>query len=234
MWSRRILRSLRQRGISGSLGRVLSVLQERIFDLRYGTDTVSFADLKSLTIDGEHAAEGTPYQPTRLRLVRQVLSALVPAPGGAFVDFGCGKGRVLLLAADYGFRRVTGVEFAKELCEIARDNVARYRRKTGIQTDIRIVEGDAVEYEVQDDENVFFLSNPFSAALVEKVAKNIARSLTSKGRRGLIIYNNPLWSEAIEQRGFSPFLDFNARECLVYGNTLDFEKQQGERRRVAA
>jgi hypothetical protein len=98
------------------LDRALSVLQERLFDLRYGTDTVSFAELDGLTIRGQNAAEGTPYQPTRLRFVRQVLSALRPPQEGAFVDFGCGKGRVLLLAADYGYRRVTGVEFAKELC----------------------------------------------------------------------------------------------------------------------
>ncbi len=116
----RILRSLRREGVVWSANRALSVLQERLFDFRYGTDTVTFTELGSLTILGQHAAEGTAYQPTRLRVVRRVLSALSPPPGSAFVDFGCGKGRVLLLAADYGFHRITGVEFAQELCGIAR------------------------------------------------------------------------------------------------------------------
>jgi SAM-dependent methyltransferase len=217
----RLWRSLRRRGVLGSADRLLSVLQERLFDLRYGTDTVSFAELDLLTIQSRSAAEGTPYQPTRLRLVRQVLSALKPSPESAFVDFGCGKGRVLLLAAEYRFRRVTGVEFAKELCEIARDNIARYRVKTGSQADIRIVEGDALEYEVGDDENYFFMFNPFSAELVEKVAGNIARSLKSQGRRGLLIYNNPMWSEAVQHQGFVPSIAFNGGECVVYRNDLD-------------
>jgi SAM-dependent methyltransferase len=229
MWWRRVSHSLRSRGIAGSAECVFSKLQERLFDLRYGTDTVSFAELNTLTIGSEHVADGTAYQPTRLRLVRRVLSSLNLAPGGAFVDFGCGKGRVLLLAADYGFRRITGVEFAAELCQIARNNLSRYRKKTGIQTDIRIVEGDAAEYEIQDDENVFFMSNPFSAVLMEKVVKNIVRSLQSKNRGGLIIYNNPLWGEAIERQGFVPVLDIDSQECIVY--RYDAET---ERRRIAA
>jgi SAM-dependent methyltransferase len=214
-----LFKSLRSRGIIGSADRMLSALQERFFDFRYGTDTVAFVELKSLTIAGEHLADGVAYEPTRMRLVRRAISALNLAPGGAFVDFGCGKGRVLLLAADYGFRRVTGVEFAKELCDTARTNLARYRTKTGIDTDIRIVEGDAVEYEVKDDESVFFLANPFSAALVEMVVKNIMHSLTAGKRRGFIIYNNPLWSDVVERQGFTPFLDFDGGECIVYSNT---------------
>jgi precorrin-6B methylase 2 len=234
MWPRRILTSLRRRGVIGSLDRALSVVQERLFDFHYGTDTVSFVELDSLTIGGENAAEGTPYQPTRLRLVRQVLSALHPSPESAFVDFGCGKGRVLLSAADYGFRRITGVEFARELCDIARENIARYRKKTGTQTDMRIVEGDALEYRIQDDEDFFFMFNPFSTALVEKIAKSVMQSLAARGRQGYLIYNNPLSGNSIERQGFSPVLDFNAGECVVYRNTLGLEDLHGARRRIAA
>jgi len=203
-----------------SVDRTLSVLQERLFDWRYGTDTVTHVELKSLTIESQHASEGTPYQPTRLRLVRRLMSALSPPPGSALVDFGCGKGRVLLLAAEYGFRRITGVEFAKELCGVARDNVARYQKKTGIQTDIRIVEGDAVEYEIQDDDNCFFMFNPFAAAVMTKIIHNITRSVARKDRQVFIIYNNPLCCDVIEQQGFSPLLNLHGGECVVYSNRV--------------
>ena len=217
---KRIIRSLRSRGIVGSADRTLSVLQERLFDWRYGTATVTFVELGELTIEGPHAADGFGYQPTRLRPFRKLMAALNVPPGSALVDIGCGKGRVLLLATDYGFRRITGVEFATELCAIARENIARYRRKTGIQTDIRIIEGDAVDYEVKDDDNYFFMFNPFSDALVEKVAQNIVRSLTTKDRQVFIIYNNPLSRGAVERQGFSLFMDYNAGEWLVYSNTV--------------
>jgi SAM-dependent methyltransferase len=218
MWWKRVSRSLREKGVVWSVDRALSVLQERLFDWRYGTDTVTHVELESLTIASRHASEGTPYQPMRLRLVRQLMSALSPLPGSALVDFGCGKGRVLLLATAYGFQRITGVEFAKELCCAARDNVARYRQKTGIPTDIRIVEGDAVDYEIQDDDNVFFMFNPFAAAVMTKIVQNIGRSVAQSDRQVFIIYNNPLCCDVIEQQGFSPLLDFHGGECAVYSN----------------
>jgi len=217
--SKQILASLRIRGIAGSLDRVLSILQERLFDLRYGTDTVAWADLDSLTIDSPHVAEAVRYEPMRLRPLRRVMSALKPPLDGTFVEIGCGKGRVLLLAADYGFQRIIGIEFAKELCSIARDNVARYRRKTGIQSDIRIIEGDAVDYEVQDNDNVFFVNNPFGAALVERLVQNIVQSLAKKGRQVFIIYHNPRWHAVMEQQGFSPLLEIDGGDCVVYSNT---------------
>jgi SAM-dependent methyltransferase len=218
MWLKRMIRKLCRRRVAWLVDRALSVLQERLFDFRYGTDTVTFAELGSLTIVGQHAAEGTDYQPARLRVVRRALSALNPPPGSAFVDFGCGKGRVLLLAADYGFQRITGVEFAQELCGIARDNLARFRSKRDIPTDICIVEGDAVEYAIQDDENVFFLSNPFGESLVEKVIQNIARSAAVAKRQVFVIYNNPLWHNVVERQGFLTLLSLDFGECVIYTN----------------
>src|ERR1700733_6367017 len=44
----------------------------------------------------------------------------------SFVDVGSGKGRALLLAMDYPFREILGVELSPELDRIARANVARY------------------------------------------------------------------------------------------------------------
>ena len=43
-----------------------------------------------------------------------------------FVDVGLGKGRALLLASDYPFREVIGVELSPELDRIARSNIALY------------------------------------------------------------------------------------------------------------
>lgn len=214
----RIVRSLRKRGIAWWADRALSMIQERCFDLRYGTDTVEFVGPGALTIIGENKDKGNGYQPTRMRFFRRMMSTLNPPPGSNIVDFGCGKGRVLLLATEFGFTRVAGIEYAKELCVIARDNVARYRKKTGFKSDIRIVEGDAVNYEIQDDDTVFFMFNPFGAELIEKIVQNIRRSLTRKNRKVFIIYNNPLWQDSIARHGFTQLKGFNALECVVYSN----------------
>ncbi|MFZ1936630.1 MAG: class I SAM-dependent methyltransferase [Thermoguttaceae bacterium] len=220
MWLKQFIAKVRRRGVIGSVDRAMSMCQERLFDLRYGTDTVVRAYLKSLTIDSPNVALGVEYAPMRLRPLRRLMSALTLPLDGTFVDVGCGKGRVLLWAANCGFQRIVGLEFAKELCSVARDNVNRYRRKTGIQSDIRIVEGDAVDYEVQENDCVFFMNNPFGAPLVEMFLDKIVRSLAVKSRRVFIIYNNPRWHTAMEQRGFSPFVEIDGGECVVYRNTV--------------
>jgi predicted RNA methylase len=215
----RLVKSLRTKGIAWSVDRGLSAVEERLFDLRYGTDTVTFAKAESLTIEGPHRDDGTGYQPSRIRPFRRLMSALRPPAGSAFVDFGCGKGRLLLLAADYGFQRITGVEFAKELANIASDNLARYQRKKSIRGDIRIIQEDAVDYRIQDDDNFFFMFNPFAASLVEQIARNVAQSVTRASRQVFIIYSNPLWRGGIEQQGFSWVQAFDSDEILVYSNS---------------
>ena len=46
-----------------------------------------------------------------------------------FVDVGSGKGRALLLASEYAFQEIIGVELSPELDRIARSNIARYAAK---------------------------------------------------------------------------------------------------------
>jgi precorrin-6B methylase 2 len=213
-----MVRSLRNRGLAWSADRALSVIQERLFDLRYGTDTISFAELNTLSITGENVSQGKPYQPTRLRLLRRVFAAINVPPQSALVDFGCGKGRVLLVAAECGFRRVTGVEFAHELCEIATDNVARYRAKSGVGADIQVIEGDAVEYAIQPDENVFFFANPFGEALVERVMQNINRSAQSDDRQIFVVYSNPVWATVMERQRLRVYRNIGSGDCMIYTN----------------
>ena len=45
-----------------------------------------------------------------------------------FVDYGAGKGRVLLLASEHPFAAVGGIEFAEELHDDAVMNIAQYPR----------------------------------------------------------------------------------------------------------
>ena len=156
--------------------------------------------------------------PMRVRPLRRVMSTLKVPLDGAFVDVGCGKGRILLLAARHGFRHIVGLEFAKELCVVARDNVTRYQKKTGVPCDIRVIEGDAVNYDIQDNDTVFFLNNPFGEVLVERFTENIVRSLAAKSRQVYVVYNSPRWRPVLERHGFSPLWEIDGGECIVYGN----------------
>lgn len=194
--------SLRNQGLSATLGKLWGLVVDYWFEFRYGLDTCSCSELDGLTVAGDNKAKGYRYQPTRVRPLRRLFNAVMPMvpPESVLVDFGSGKGRVLLVAAESGFREVRGVEFAHELCEVARKNVARYKAKTGVETDFKIIESDAAKYIVSADENVFVVCNPFDETILGAVLDNIAASLRKQPRKVLILYYNPRWGHVIEQR----------------------------------
>ena len=76
----RWLRSLRNRGFIGTVLRALSIIEEGLFDLRYGTDTVAFVKLRPEAISSPNASEGVDYVPTRILPLRKVLAAMNPGP----------------------------------------------------------------------------------------------------------------------------------------------------------
>ena len=56
-----------------------------------------------------------------------------------FIDIGSGKGRVLLIAAEFGIKEVRGIEFSPVLCEIAKKNISIYKEKTKSKTAFKII-----------------------------------------------------------------------------------------------
>jgi hypothetical protein len=174
-------------------------ITDRIFDARYGTDTRTQATLDSLTGvvgDAEHAE---PYQATRVIALRSLLRTLKLPPGNVLVDFGSGKGRVLMVAAPFGFRAVRGVEFSAGLCEIARANLERFRRRSGGAAEFEIVHADAGTYRIRDDENVFFIFNAFDDHILRRVMHNITQSFGRLPRPMILIYRRPVHEGCISE-----------------------------------
>jgi len=64
-----------------------------------------------------------------------------------FIDFGSGKGRVLLLAARYPFKEVVGIEFSKELNDIALLNSAGMPPHLNRAGKVSAICCDATEFE---------------------------------------------------------------------------------------
>ena len=197
----RLKNSLRQLGLWATILKSYIIIMDFYFDIKYATETGTRTKLENLTIESDNKERGVDYQATRvvpLRKLFHYIKSMIP-DDSLFVDFGCGKGRALLIASQFGFREVRGVEFAHELCEIAKRNCAVYKAKTAVKTEFQIIASDVVDYDVNADENVFFMYNPFDEVVLGKVLDNIATSLTIQPRRILIIYYNPKYGNFIEQ-----------------------------------
>jgi predicted RNA methylase len=206
----RLWRSLRKFGPGIALLRIYVALTDHWFDWRYLVKTCGAASFDGLTVRGSNLEHGNRYEPTRVVLLRWLLKQISPMipPGSALVDLGCGKGRVLLIGAQAGFRKVKGIEFAHELCEIARENCARFQHRVVPATEFCLYESDVVEYKIEPDDNVFFMFNPFDDHIHRKVIANINASLARHARTVLICYYNPKFREASDQTtGFKSVMD---------------------------
>jgi SAM-dependent methyltransferase len=216
---RQLLSGLRVKGIRNSLKLLWMRLEDRAFDIYHGTSTWRRVPLGRLTITSENKGHGAKYDGSPVSPLRKVLQGLEVTREDVFVDFGSGKGRALLIASSFPFRRVVGVEFACELCTTARANAAIYASRNKGAAPIEIVEEDAVKFCVQPEHTVFYFFNPFDQCIMQSVLQGIVGSWRQRPRRMFVIYYHPMHRGVIDacdlfhlQRDY----EIMARRFLVY------------------
>jgi SAM-dependent methyltransferase len=139
----------------------------------------------------------SPYQPTEPGLFHEMMGALSRQTGFAFGDFvfidlGSGKGRTLLMASDYPFCRVVGVELLPALNLIAQENLNKYRSDAQKCFAIESTCADAAGFDFSGEPIVLFLFNPFPESGLRRVIANLEQSLREYPRKVYVLYHNPL------------------------------------------
>ena len=193
---------LKNKGLKGFFSFVFSTLADYTFDYKYGTQTRKRVDCDELETSSSNKDSASRYQATKERPFRKLMEVIELPQGSVFVDVGCGKGKVLLMASQYGFDRVVGIEFSPPLCEIARQNIETFKKNRKSETKIEVYEGDVLEYPFQHDENVWFLYNPFDGSVLGEFYKNLRRELEEYPREIYFIYHISEHKDQIEADGY--------------------------------
>jgi SAM-dependent methyltransferase len=181
------------------------------FDAMHGVVTEALIFLGELDPEtiGNAMEDATHYEPTPLAQFDEMLDALsIPHAQYTFVDIGAGMGRVILLASVKPFKQVVGVEVSGALCETARDNVVRWRRRHPDLRckDVRVVCKDASAFHFPPGNLVFYLYNPFGETTLRVLVERIAKECTA---RALIMYHTPVHRAILdESENFSVVADF--------------------------
>jgi len=210
---------------------VVSRLADILFDLRYGTDTVQTVEVDELDVNGVRANQAQRYQPTGSLPFTRLMKLYRFPKDEVLVDFGAGKGRVLLMGMLYGFRKVIGIEFSAELCAVARANIERLRaRGRGLGSAADVVHQDAGQYAFRDEESIFYFFHPFDDALLGRILDNIHASLERAPRPAWIVYYLPVHAGVLESR-IPKFRLLGAHvlsgyDCKVYG-TAPVDRRPG-------
>ena len=161
----------------------------RSFDRRYRVKTSGFIQLDKTSFKPERLRDATQYGPTNGWAVRRILKRLALSRELRFCDVGSGLGRICVIAAEYGFAKVTGVELAPELCVAARENIANCRLPEDRRSRIEILQMDALDYCATTDDDVFFMFRPFSGDFLRVVLDKLAARASERRKPLTLIYS---------------------------------------------
>lgn len=172
---------------------MLYKVTDKVYDLRYGVDTAGQPDRPEFK-------SGRGYVATPPRAWKLILGHLpIDSSRYTYIDFGCGKGRTMLLASEFGFRRIIGVDISPELIEIAEKNLASK------DVSAEFVCGDVRVFQYPNEPIVLFMYNPFFQQIMASVVKKLSESVQAFPRDIFVVYYSAAFSELWNDSDFSLF-----------------------------
>ena len=233
---RELVRKVRQVGIWGTAMHIGSKLvkggrglrssakkEVDPFDLKYGTDTDGIIGVGSLDIAADQMEHSMHYGPICDDEFTPTLNSLpVVCEDLVFVDLGSGKGRVLLMASLFPFKRIIGVELSRMLHDTAVRNIQIFKDARQICSQIEAVNADASTFEIPQEPTLFFLANPFDDHVMHLVVSHIRDSLKRHPRKIFVWYIKPCYRKALDGADFLRISRDTGRYVFYEGQPTSF------------
>jgi SAM-dependent methyltransferase len=179
------------------------------FDLKYGVRTSGLIAGRYLDSGHRNDRHSTAYYGVAPSVFERLLvqwrrtNPTAAIEEFTFVDLGAGMGRAVLLASQHRFREVVGVELHPTLARIAQKNLVRWRIDGRANTPMRIVCGDAAEFEFPAGPCLAFMFNPFAAPVLRRILSACRKTFSNRtGQFDILYINNEQEKELERQPGF--------------------------------
>lgn len=193
------------------------------FDRQWGIDTSREVTMSALDYPASLRGSSHHYQASGTHVLDQAIACAGIDPSAfSFVDLGCGKGRVVLLAAARGFVAAIGVEYSPLLTQIARSNAATFVARGGAAQVPLFWQGNAANYSPPEGNIFVYLYNSFGADILSGCLDQLeAAKRLSPSRRIVLVYVNAQHGDTIAARrtwheGASGD-DMRSFECIAAG-----------------
>jgi 16S rRNA G966 N2-methylase RsmD len=188
---------------------------------RLGVETAEIARLKNL---GINRMDSHDYLPIAYYAIYSILRKIpLPKWKGVFLDYGAGKGRAVVAAAQFPFKKVIGVEISKELTNMAKLNIAKLKHKKTKCIEVHSI--NAADFVVPEEVNIIYFYNPFKDKVLQKTVNNIHFSFNRYPRKIFIVFfkdalfekivENEDWIEKKYQKEYYPYMECGVYETLV-------------------
>jgi SAM-dependent methyltransferase len=169
------------------------------FDLEHGVDTSGLLFAEHLASGHAHDGHINAYWGTAPSGFRGILEQwqheLSGTPYGiedyTFLDIGCGKGRVLMLASDAPFQRILGVELSPALTAVAENNMAKWSAAAHLCSDIEVLNLDALATPIPDSPVVLYIYNSFNLYVMLPLLERLRTLALARSTPIDLIYATP-------------------------------------------
>jgi predicted RNA methylase len=179
------------------------------FDAEHGTETGGLTPGPELKTGHAHDRHNTAYYGIAPSLFRRLIAQWKQTkPPHAlrqysFIDFGAGKGRAMLLASEFNFKEVVGVELHPELAKKCRRNMRIWHEQHKKTAPLRLLEADATEFVFPAGPCVAYLFNPFGAPVLRRVLKQMEKQFADrKGELDILYVNHEREAVLKQQKNF--------------------------------
>jgi SAM-dependent methyltransferase len=191
--------------------------RERHFDSLFGVQTEGVVDIGELGASRSSLAHARGYAPTPAKVFVDLLRKIkLQLEKVTFVDLGCGKGRVLLVASQFPFKRIIGVELSPDLALTAQRNIASYSNAKQECTRIEVMCLDASHYAIPEEKAVIYLFHPFDEHVLARVLDNIHLSRQVHTEDLYVIYRNPMYEELFNLRPYFECVYYDKEYSAIY------------------
>ncbi len=180
---------------------------------KYGINTTGADELKKLISKDIDISHATIYMPASYDLLEAVFKKTQIHLFKHLVDIGCGKGRSLCVAAYFGAKKLTGIDFSNEFCKDAKLNLTKTKLHFP-DINFTIIHNDAFYFEIAKDVDCIFMFNPFDETIMSGVINNINESLLKSPRKITVIYFNPIQKHLFLNNGFEEEFQTKALQYL--------------------
>jgi SAM-dependent methyltransferase len=187
------------------------------FDRQFGVDTLGIVTVDEITPDKSLAAQILWYQGSQPSIVRRALAALGDVEDYTLLDFGCGKGRAAIVASEFPFRQVVGVELSPALAAKAQANAAIIAHRFPERPGITIFNANVLEYGLPAGKLAIFAYHPFGPEILGGVVKRMEAALAVDTPHIFFVYYNPMHADVLDaspafQRFYAAVIPFDKSE----------------------
>lgn len=185
---------------------------EPYYERKLNIQTLAIENLEGMNVLDDDFENNHHYQGASYYVLHQVFTEMNKFPHQySFIDYGCGKGRAMIVAAKEGFKNVSGIDLAEELCIIATKNIEIVAKRFPATT-FSVFHANATSYQSIDLFDVFYFFNPFGRQVMSAVVEQIKLSQERKPRVVYAIYINPQFFDCFIHEGFAMVYELRSKK----------------------